>query len=72
MWVCARIRYAEQVTSKDLAYSLDLEVHNARMRLLSYYRMELLNRRTIQGNKKVYGITQKGLERIEYLKNLLE
>ena len=58
------------VTSKDLAKALDLEIHHSRMLLLNYHRQGLLSRRTFHGLCKIYEITEKGLNRISYLKKL--
>jgi DNA-binding MarR family transcriptional regulator len=64
------IAYTGEVTSDDLADTLDLEIHHARMTLLRYHRQGLLGRRHEEGSRrKIYRITDKGLSRIEYLEN---
>lgn len=56
-----------EVSSAELGNTLGLEIHLARMLLLNYHRQGLLSRRT-QGRHKIYEVTEKGLDRIKWLK----
>lgn len=63
------VRDNESTTSSELAEALDLEIHNARTLLRKYNREGLLSRRKVDvfGTRE-YMITDKGLRRIEWLK----
>ena len=59
----------EDVTASNVAEDLDLEIHNARTLLRRYNRQGLLTRYKSDdswGTRK-YNITEKGLERIEWI-----
>lgn len=59
-----------EVTPDQVADALGMEIHHARMQLQRYWKMDLLQRRMINRKTKqrAYRITEKGLERIEWLK----
>ena len=59
-------------TSQEISEALNLEIYNACMRLLSYHRQGLLQRSKELG-VYVYGLTEKGYRRLEWLlKNVIE
>jgi predicted ArsR family transcriptional regulator len=57
-----------QVTAREVSEELGLEIHNARIRLLEYHRQGLLSRSSFYGLHKVYSLTNKGFERLLWLK----
>lgn len=58
-----------RTTSSEIAFSLGIEIHNARTLLKKYSRQGLLsrNREDVWGTR-VHNITEKGLRRLSYLK----
>ena len=59
-----------QATSNQLEIELDMEIHNARMALLRYFNQGLL-RRSRGHSIKLYTLTEKGYQRLQYLKRLV-
>jgi len=59
-----------EVTPAQVAEALDMEIHNARMQLQRYWKMNLLHRRMVNRRTKqrLYSISDEGGERIEWLK----
>jgi len=58
----------EEVTAGDMARTLGYTHPSVAMALLRYHRQGLLSRYTIHRNEKVYAITERGRERLEWLK----
>ena len=58
-----------ETTSFELACALNLEIHNARTLLKKYNRQGLISRkRTDMWGTRVHKITEKGRDRLSYLK----
>ena len=58
----------EEVTAGDMAAALGRTHHSVSMAMLRYHRHGLLSRYTIHRNEKVYALTDRGLERLEWLR----
>lgn len=58
-------------TAKQVALLTGRTPECASMNLLTYHRQGLLRRRTLQGREKIYEITERGRERLEWLQNTL-
>ena len=54
------------VTPSELAFALHLEIHNARMRLLNYFRQGLLARHRGKMGAS-FSLTEKGRRRLDFL-----
>jgi len=57
----------EEVTAGDMANALGRTHTSIAMALLRYHHMGLLSRYTIHRNEKVYALTPRGLERLDWL-----
>lgn len=57
----------EEVTAGDMAKTLERNHPSIAMALLRYHRQGLLSRYTIHRNEKVYAITDRGVERLDWL-----
>ncbi|GAG76113.1 unnamed protein product, partial [marine sediment metagenome] len=57
----------EKVTAGDMANALGRTHTSISWALLRYHRMGLLSRYTIHRNEKVYALTPRGLERLDWL-----
>ena len=57
----------EEVTAGDMARALRRTHCSIAMAMLRYHRQGLLSRHTIHRNEKVYALTDRGLERLEWL-----
>lgn len=63
------VAHEGEVTPAQVAEALDMEIHNARMQLQRYWKMNLLHRRMVNRRTKqrLYSISIEGAERIEWL-----
>lgn len=61
-----------EATARQLSQELDIELSNAKKRLAEYWKQNLLHRIIINKatRERAYSITEKGEDRIEWLKNL--
>ena len=59
-----------KLTSKEAAELLGWGHESAAMALLRYHRQGLVSRYTLTGKTRVYELTNRGLERLEYLQSL--
>lgn len=57
----------EEVTAGDMANALGRTHPSVAMAMLRYHRQGLLSRYTIHRNEKVYSLTDRGLERLDWL-----
>jgi DNA-binding PadR family transcriptional regulator len=58
-----------EVTAYELAEILERSYESVAMALMRYHRQGLLSRDTEEGRRKVYKITDRGIERLEYLQD---
>ena len=56
-----------EATAGDIAEYLTKSHESISMALLRYHRQGLVSRYTVEGRTKVYEITERGIERLEYL-----
>lgn len=56
-----------EVTAREIAVITNSTPRCASMNLFRYHRQGLLNRRTLKGRTKVYTLTERGRERLEWL-----
>lgn len=57
----------DEITASDMAKTLGRTHPSIAMALLRYHRHGLLSRYTIHRNEKVYSLTARGLERLDWL-----
>ncbi len=56
-----------ETTSMDIALITNRTPECASMNLLTYHRQGLLSRRTTKGRRKTYTLTERGIERLNWL-----
>jgi predicted transcriptional regulator len=61
----------DMATAQDVAYEFDLDITNARMLLLKYYRQGLIGRKKIDKiGTRIYYMRGKGIEKLEWLEGV--
>ena len=58
-----------EATVEDVASMLDRSYESVGMALLRYHRHGLVSRYKVQGRIRMYSLTDRGLERLEYLRS---
>lgn len=61
------LRDQGESTVLDIADQIGRTRESVGMALLSYHRMGLVHRQTLRGRTKIYSISERGRERLEYL-----
>ncbi len=68
--ILAYLLVVEDATARDIAEVCDITIHNARTLLARYHRYGLLTRNTVNHyGTRVYAITTKGVERLDWLRD---
>jgi len=65
--ILAAIRDLGELTSMEISMTTQRTPENSSMLLLNYYRQGLLHRRKLHGKTMGYSITERGLERLNWL-----
>jgi len=63
------VKVETETTANQVARELEIEISNSKKLLARYWQMNLLRRRLVnkKTRERAYSITQKGLDRIEWL-----
>jgi len=61
------IRTRGETTAMEIALITNRTTENSSMRLMNYHKQGLLSRRKIHGKERGYSISDRGLERLEWL-----
>jgi len=65
--ILAAIRTLGEMTAMEISLFTQRTPENSSMLLLNYHRMGLLHRRKLHGKTRAYSITDRGLERLNWL-----